>query len=208
MLLLMLFCAATVHAQMKLSPGKAKTVREFMTGRISIFKVEGATLREVVAVMRKEWKRQYPGDVFPVAVSEDAGVMIDKGAPMLPGTDLKDVTFFQVLKHITNAWLCQIDNANAPEALFMLKHSDCDDVMVKEFPITPGLLAALGLRRDAPPAQVQDAFARAGIRWKYGMFAVFSNDHLLVKASQDLVDNVGCIYLMIDAGMKIDGMNF
>ena len=205
---LLLFCATAAQAQTKLPPADAKAVRLFMTARMPEFNVRTATLREAMAAMRKEWTRQFPQEKFPVAIFKGAESMELGGSPMRLTMAIADNTFFQALKRIAGAWLCGIETGNAPGALFILKHSEWDDQGAGEFPITPGLLAALGLQRDAPPSQVQDALARAGIRWKHGMCGVFLNGHLVVKGSQDIIENVGCIYLMIDAGMKIEEMKF
>jgi len=66
----------------------------------------------------------------------------------------------------------------------------------------------LNVKKDATEEQVKDAFASAGIHFGKYMISKFYKNDLIVRAPQEIVDNVGCIYLMIDAGMKIDGTMF
>ncbi|MGB8352657.1 MAG: hypothetical protein WCD79_02090 [Chthoniobacteraceae bacterium] len=203
LLFLLMICATAAHAQTKLSAKEAKVVREFMTGRIPVFKVGPAGLRETIAALREEWARLYPGEKFPVAISKNATITGDE----LP-FDLRDISFFHALKLIGGAWLCKIDIGSSSGALFTLKHSNADDYEVKVYPLTPKLLAALGLPRDSLPTQVQEALARAGIHWEKGMSAAFYKNRLVVKTSEDVMENIDSIYLMIDAGMKIEGTKF
>jgi len=98
-------------------------VREFMTGRMPVFKIEGASLHEAVAVIRAEWKRQHPDETFPVAVSGDAE-MLEKGALQRLTFDLKNIPFYKALKILANGWLCEIDYGSSPGTLFTLQHSD------------------------------------------------------------------------------------
>ncbi|MGB8353655.1 MAG: hypothetical protein WCD79_07205 [Chthoniobacteraceae bacterium] len=207
MFLLLMICATCVQAQVKLSAVEKNAVREFMTSRMPSFKCEAVTLQEAVAVMRKEWTTQHPGEMFPVTISGDPELMTKDGLQRLT-FDLKNIPFYGALKILAGDWLCEIDCGNSAGRLFMLRHWDVDDMIVELFPLTPGLLSALKVKRDASEEQVKDAFTRAGIHWEKWMSAQFSKDRLIVKASPDVVENIGCIDLMIDAGMKIEGTKF
>jgi hypothetical protein len=210
-LLLLLWLASAAFAAPPSPPppsdAAVRRVQSLYSETLPVLRLREVSLQEALDEVRTEWEKHHPKEIFPVTITDYRAV--SSGAPYERveriTVDLSDIPYIEALQQLARLSRREI---HAHGDIIQFESHDgiiVEDYISREFPASPELLAALGLKPESDSVAIRGAFERYGLEFNQYMKFVYipSRQVLVAMCFQPQQEQIAGLLFLLRKGFHI-----